>query len=107
MPTRMGEIRLALVVGAGLSGATLAERIATELDQSVLVIDRRPHIAGNAYDAVDHAGVRVHRYGSTYLPHRLGAGVDVSVALHRLPLPYTHRVLGHIDGVTDCPCPSI
>ena len=39
-----------LVVGAGLSGATLAERIASRLGERVLVVDRRTHVAGNAYD---------------------------------------------------------
>ena len=39
-----------VIVGAGFTGSTLAERIASQLDQKVLVIDRRGHIAGNAYD---------------------------------------------------------
>ena len=52
-----------LIVGAGFAGAVLAERVANVLGGRVLVIDRRPHIAGNAYDQVDEAGLLVHRYG--------------------------------------------
>ena len=46
-----------LIVGAGFAGSVMAERLATECDQRVLVIDRRPHIAGNAYDYADEHGV--------------------------------------------------
>lgn len=52
-----------LIVGAGFTGATLAERIARELDARVLVIDRRSHIGGNAWDEVNSAGLRIGRYG--------------------------------------------
>ena len=53
----------ALVVGAGYAGTIMAERLATECGQRVLVIDRRGHIAGNAYDYVDEHGVLCHAYG--------------------------------------------
>jgi UDP-galactopyranose mutase len=88
-----------LVVGAGLSGATLAERIATQLGQSVLVVDRRDHIAGNAYDAVDEAGVRVHRYGA-HIFHTVSPRVWAYMSQFTDWLPYTHRVVGVIDGTT-------
>ena len=52
-----------LIVGAGFTGAVLAERIASELDQNVLVIDRRSHIAGNAFDETHETGCLIHRYG--------------------------------------------
>jgi UDP-galactopyranose mutase len=53
-----------LIVGAGFYGATLAERVAAKLGRRVLVIDRRPHIGGNAYTEIDPAtGAEVHRYG--------------------------------------------
>ena len=51
-----------LIVGVGFTGAVLAERIATQLDQNVLVIDRRGHIGGNAFDS-EEGGLLVHRYG--------------------------------------------
>jgi UDP-galactopyranose mutase len=52
-----------LIVGAGPAGAVMAERIASQRDRKVLVIDRREHLAGNLYDAIDDNGVMVHRYG--------------------------------------------
>jgi len=52
-----------LIVGAGFSGAVLAERIANVLKKTVLVIDKREHIAGNAYDFTDRSGILVHKYG--------------------------------------------
>ena len=50
-----------LVVGAGFAGAVMAERIAAVSGLRVLVIDRREHIAGNAYDVRDEHGVLIHR----------------------------------------------
>ena len=55
-----------LIVGAGFAGAVLAERIASQLGQTCLVVERRHHIAGNAYDHYDQAGVLVHDYGPHY-----------------------------------------
>jgi UDP-galactopyranose mutase len=53
-----------LVVGAGFTGATLAERLASQLDQRVLVIDRRDHVAGNAFDGPGPDGQPIHHYGA-------------------------------------------
>lgn len=86
-----------LVVGAGFAGAVLAERLASERDERVLVIDRRPHVAGNAFDHLDAAGVLVHRYG----PHIFHTNSDAVFAhLSRFTAwrPYEHRVLGEVDG---------
>lgn len=55
-----------LIVGAGFSGAVLAERLATQCGARSLVVDRRAHIAGNAYDHYDAAGVLIHTYGPHY-----------------------------------------
>jgi UDP-galactopyranose mutase len=52
-----------LIVGAGFTGAVLAERIASQLGETVLVIDRRDHIAGNAFDYEAEHGIIVHKYG--------------------------------------------
>src|SRR6185437_5451627 len=52
-----------LIVGAGYAGSVLAERLARGSGKHVLLIDRRPHIAGNAYDCFDDAGVLIHKYG--------------------------------------------
>ena len=86
-----------LIVGAGFAGAVLAERLAAGLNKKVLVIDRRPHVAGNAYDVHDAAGVLIHQYG----PHIFHTNSDDIVRhLSRFTAwrPYEHRVLASIDG---------
>ncbi|TVV72133.1 UDP-galactopyranose mutase [Sphingomonas solaris] len=85
----------ALVVGAGFAGSVLAERLAAGSGKRVLVIDRRPHIAGNAYDHADAAGIMVHRYG----PHIFHTNSDDVLAyLSRFTewCPYEHRVLASV-----------
>ena len=52
-----------LIVGAGYSGSVLAERLARGAGNQVLLVDRRPHIGGNAYDCYDDSGILIHRYG--------------------------------------------
>ncbi len=52
-----------LIVGAGYTGSVLAERLASQLNQKVLIVERRNHIAGNAYDYHDEHGVLIHKYG--------------------------------------------
>jgi UDP-galactopyranose mutase len=85
-----------VVVGAGFTGATFAERMAAA-NKRVLVLDRRNHIGGNAFDAFDAQGILVHRYG----PHIFHTNSDVvwnylcSFTNWR---PYEHRVLGLIEG---------
>jgi UDP-galactopyranose mutase len=86
-----------LVVGAGYAGSVLAERLASERGHRVLVVDRRDHIAGNAYDYYDEAGVLVHRYG----PHIFHTNSEKVVEyLSRFTdwRPYEHRVLARVDG---------
>jgi UDP-galactopyranose mutase len=53
-----------LIVGCGFSGATLAERIASQLDKKILIIDKRNHIGGNAYDYIDGNGILISKYGA-------------------------------------------
>ncbi len=86
-----------LIVGAGFAGSVLAERLASEAGKRVLLVDRRDHIAGNAYDYYDAAGVLVHRYG----PHIFHTNSERVVRyLSRFTdwRPYEHRVLSSIDG---------
>src|SRR5438874_7647197 len=86
-----------LIVGAGYAGSIMAERLAAGCGQSVLVIDRRDHIAGNAYDYVDEQGVVVHAYG----PHIFHTNAQRVVEyLSRFTdwRPYEHRVLADVDG---------
>ena len=87
----------ALVVGAGFAGSVLAERLAAGSGKRVLVIDKRGHVAGNAYDHPDAAGVMVHRYG----PHIFHTNSDdVFAYLSRFTRwrPYEHRVLANARG---------
>ena len=85
----------ALVVGAGFAGSVLAERLAEGSNKRVLVIDRRGHVAGNAFDHADAAGIVVHRYG----PHIFHTNSDeVFAYLSRFTAwrPYEHRVLASV-----------
>ncbi len=87
-----------LIVGAGLAGAVIAERIASQLNKEVLVIDRRNHIAGNIFDYVDENGIWVHKYG----PHIFHTNSeDVWNYLNQFTdfEPYYHRVLAVVEGM--------
>jgi UDP-galactopyranose mutase len=79
-----------LVVGAGFAGAVYARTLA-EAGYQVKVIDRRPHIAGNAYDERDENGVRIHRYGP-HLFHTSNEEVVDWVRRFGEWVPYEHRV---------------
>ena len=65
-----------LVVGAGFAGSVLAERLAEDSGKTCLVVDRRDHIAGNAYDKVDSAGILIHAYGPHYFRTNSSKVVD-------------------------------
>ena len=86
-----------LVVGAGLAGSTLAERLASELGAAVLVIDKRSHIAGNTYDPLDEHGLRYHAYGPHIFHTNSAAVVEYLGAFTRWR-PYEHRVVANVDG---------
>src|SRR4051794_2599277 len=60
---RAGERFDYLIVGAGFAGSVLAERLASQDGKKVLIVDKYPHIGGNAYDHYDDAGILVHKYG--------------------------------------------
>jgi len=86
-----------LIVGAGFAGSVLAERLARALGLRVLLVDKRRHIGGNAYDRYDDAGVLVHPYG----PHIFHTNSeDIFAYLSRFTQwrPYQHRVLASVDG---------
>ena len=87
----------AVVIGAGLSGAVMAERMASQLGWKVLVLEQRPHIGGNCYDEHDAAGVLIHRYGP-HLFHTDKQHVWDYLSQFTKWRPYEHRVLSHIDG---------
>jgi UDP-galactopyranose mutase len=79
-----------LVVGAGFAGATYARELA-EHGYQVDVIDKRPHVAGNAYDETSDTGIRVHRYGP-HLFHTNNANVVQWLMRFGSFVPYEHRV---------------
>ncbi|MDH4394269.1 MAG: UDP-galactopyranose mutase [Limnobacter sp.] len=87
----MSTVHDVLVVGAGFSGAVVAERLACS-GLTVLVIDKRPHIAGNAYDVKDKHGVLIHPYGPHIFHTNSDAIVDYLSAFTAWR-PYEHRVL--------------
>jgi UDP-galactopyranose mutase len=86
-----------LVVGAGLAGSTVAERLASQFGASVLLIDRRPHLAGNCHDPFDGAGLRYHQYGP-HVFHTNSAEVVDYLGAFTGWRPYEHRVLANVDG---------
>ena len=86
-----------IIVGAGFAGSILAERLATQLGQRVLVVEKRPHIGGNAYDRYDDAGVLIHPYGP-HIFHTNSADVFDHLSKFTEWRPYQHRVLASVDG---------
>jgi UDP-galactopyranose mutase len=86
-----------LVVGAGFAGSVLAERLANVLGQRVLVVDKRPHIGGNAYDRHDDAGVLIHPYGP-HIFHTNSSDIFEYLSQFTEWRPYQHRVLASVDG---------
>jgi UDP-galactopyranose mutase len=86
-----------LIVGAGYAGSVLAERLARDSKKKVLIVDRRPHIAGNAYDHYNDDGILVHKYG----PHIFHTNCrEVFQYLSRFTKwrEYEHRVMASVDG---------
>jgi UDP-galactopyranose mutase len=87
-----------LIVGAGFAGSVLAERLAARLNKRVLLIDRRPHIGGNAYDHYNDDGILVHRYGP-HIFHTNSPQVVEYLSRFTEWRPYEHRVLARVDGL--------
>ena len=85
-----------LIVGAGFAGSVLAERIASQRGERVLIVDKRPHIAGNAYDRHDEAGILVHEYGP-HIFHTNSAQIFDYLSKFTQWRPYEHRVLAQVD----------
>jgi UDP-galactopyranose mutase len=87
-----------IIVGAGFAGSVLAERLASQRDERVLLIDRRPHIGGNAYDKLDSAGILIHQYGP-HIFHTNSKAVLDYLSRFTAWRPYEHRVLAEVDGL--------
>lgn len=93
-----------LIVGAGFAGSVLAERLASQLGKRVLLVDRRPHVGGNAYDERDAAGVLMHRYGP-HIFHTNSNEVAGYLSQFTRWRPYEHRVLASLNGGLLVPMP--
>ncbi|MGA7964603.1 MAG: UDP-galactopyranose mutase [Gammaproteobacteria bacterium] len=87
-----------LVVGAGFAGSVVARELA-EAGQLVRVVEKRPHVAGNAYDEHDEHGVLVHLYGP-HIFHTNGARIAEWLSRFTEWHPYEHRVRSVLNGVT-------
>ena len=86
-----------LIVGAGFAGSVLAERLARVCHKQVLVVDRRNHIAGNAYDCYNDAGVLIHKYGP-HIFHTNSREIFDYLSQFTPWRAYEHRVLASVDG---------
>lgn len=88
-----------VIVGAGYAGCVLAERLASQCDNRILLIDQRNHIGGNAYDFINEIGIRVHQYGP-HVFHTNNESVFQYLSLFTAWIPYEHRVLASVNGMT-------
>lgn len=87
-----------LIVGAGFAGSVLAERLAHGSNKKVLICDKRPHIAGNAYDHYNDEGILVHKYGP-HIFHTNSKEVFDYLSRFTEWRSYQHRVLASVDGM--------
>ncbi len=88
-----------LIVGAGFAGSVLAERLAATADRRILLIDRRSHIAGNAYDSQNDDGILVQRYGP-HIFHTNSKQVVDYLSRFTAWRPYQHRVRAAVGDMT-------
>src|SRR5436309_11881114 len=86
-----------LIVGAGFAGSVMAERLAADAGKKVLLIDKRNHIGGNAYDHFDDAGIQVHKYGP-HIFHTNSREVFEYLSRFTAWRQYHQRVQACVDG---------
>src|SRR3712207_5168962 len=86
-----------LIVGAGFAGSVIAERLARGANKKVLIVDRRNHIGGNAYDHHNDAGLLIHKYGP-HIFHTNSREVFEYLSNFTAWRQYQHRVLASVDG---------
>lgn len=85
-----------LIVGAGFAGSVLAERLAST-GKKILIVDKRDHIGGNAYDYYNKDGILIHKYGP-HIFHTNSREVFDYLSQFTQWRPYEHRVLASVDG---------
>lgn len=88
----------AVVIGAGFAGAIVARELAERGEQRVLLLEQRSHIGGNAYDALDDAGILVHRYGP-HIFHTENERVYHYLSRFTSWRDYPHRVVANIHDM--------
>jgi len=86
-----------LIVGAGFAGAVMAERLSSQLDKKVLIVDKRNHIGGNAYDEYDEHGILVHKYGP-HVFHTNNKKILDYLSKFTEWRKYEHKVLADLNG---------
>lgn len=86
-----------LVIGCGFAGAVIARELAERSDKKVLIIDKRGHIGGNAYDCVDSEGILIHKYGP-HIFHTNSKRVYEYLSRFTKWRDYSHEVLADIYG---------
>ena len=85
-----------IIVGAGLSGATIARKYAEDGEQ-VIVVDKRDHIGGNTYDFINEYGVLMAKYGA-HIYHDSDDETWEFVSRFTEWIPYEHRVKSYVEG---------
>lgn len=85
-----------LVVGAGFAGSVIAQQMAANFNKKVLIVDRRPHIGGNAYDHYNEHGLLIHKYGP-HIFHTNSKEVFDYLSQFTKWRQYEHRVLAEVD----------
>ena len=86
-----------LVVGGGLSGAVIANKLAHELQETVLVVEQKTHLAGTCYDCKNEYGITVHQYGP-HIFHTNSKEIWEFLSQYTEWRPFVHQVLGRVDG---------
>jgi len=86
-----------IIIGSGLAGVVIAERIATQLNKKVLIIEKRNHVGGNCFDFKDENNILIHKYGP-HLFHTNNKEVVDYLSNFTTWDIYNHEVLAYIDG---------
>jgi UDP-galactopyranose mutase len=87
-----------LIVGAGLAGSVLAERLASQKGKKILLVEKRNHIGGNTHDYYNEHGILVHKYGP-HIFHTNCREVFEYLGQFTPWRPYEHKVLASVDGL--------